>query len=67
LGRFEPTFDKTFEDELQEYVFYFEERLFRITNTDLRRLAFQLAERNDLNHNFSKLAVEMQTGLARKK
>lgn len=54
LGRFELTLDKTFEDELQEYVFDMEERLFGITNMDLRRLAFHLAERNDLNHNFGK-------------
>jgi len=31
-----------------------ENRLFGITNTDLRRLAFELAERNSLNHTFNK-------------
>jgi len=54
LGRFQTTFDSSFENELEQYVFEMENRLFGITNTDLRRLAFELAERNSLNHTFNK-------------
>lgn len=43
-----------FTDELEgmlvEHVKTMESRLFGLTKTDLRRLAFQLAERNNLNH-----------------
>lgn len=52
-----------FTDELEgmlvEHVKTMESRLFGLTKTDLRRLAFQLAERNNLNHPFNK-----ETGLA---
>lgn len=62
LGRFEQTFDEVFESELEQYVFEMEERLFGVTNNDLRRLAFQLAERNGLHHSFNRAS-----GLAGKK
>lgn len=52
-----------FSDELEgmlvEHIKTMESRLFGLTKTDLRRLAFQLAEKNGLNHPFNK-----ETGLA---
>lgn len=52
-----------FTDELEgmlvEHIKTMESRLFGLTKTDLRLLAFQLAERNNLNHPFNK-----ETGLA---
>ena len=54
VGLFEQTFDKDFVEELQQYVFDMEERLFGITNINLRRLAYQLAEHNALKQNFNK-------------
>lgn len=54
LGRFEATFDAVFERELERYILDMESRLFGVTNMELRQLAFQLAERNKLRHNFNK-------------
>ena len=54
LGRFTATFDNQFEEELVQYVKDMESRFFGITYLDLRRLAFQLAERNNLVHQFDK-------------
>lgn len=52
-----------FTDELEgmlvEHIKTMESRLFGLTKTDLRLLAFQLAERNNLKHPFNK-----ETGLA---
>jgi len=62
LGRFTTTFSKEFEDELVQYVKDMESRFFGITYLDLRRLAFQLAEKNNLKHQFNK-----EKGLAGKK
>lgn len=54
LGRFNTTFDKLFEDELVRYVKDMESRFFGMTYMDLRKLAFQLAEKNKLVHQFNK-------------
>lgn len=54
LGRFKTTFDQQFEEELVQYVKDMEGRFFGITYLDLRKLAFQLAERNNLEHQFNR-------------
>lgn len=43
LGRFKTVFSEAQENELVDYILYLEERLFGLTLTDLRKLAFDLA------------------------
>ena len=62
LGRFTTTFDTDFEEELVTYAKDMESRFFGITCRDLRKLAFDLAEKNNVEHRFNKV-----TGLAGKK
>lgn len=54
LGRFQTTFDREFEEELVQYAKDMERRFFGISYLDLRRLAFQLAGKNALPHQFNK-------------
>jgi hypothetical protein len=54
LGRFVTTFDKEFEEELVDYAKDMESRFFGITCNDLRKLAYDLAERNKIEHKFNK-------------
>lgn len=51
MGNFKRTFTDPQELELVEYVKLMESRLFSLTTKDLRRLAYQLAEQNKINHN----------------
>ena len=53
LGRFQPTFDVDIEKELVSYCVDMQHRLFGLSLTDLRQLAFKLAERNGLSHKFN--------------
>jgi len=53
LGRFKTTFDEELEEELVQYVKDMESRFFGLTYLDLRRLAFQLAVRNNVAHQFN--------------
>lgn len=53
MGR--PTvLSRELEDELVKYCLAMEATFFGLTRSDLRRMAFQLAERNNINHPFSK-------------
>lgn len=54
LGRYKPIFSVAQEKELLAYILTLEERLFGITLTDLRELAFELAEKNNISHTFNK-------------
>ncbi|KAF2895084.1 hypothetical protein ILUMI_11089 [Ignelater luminosus] len=54
LGRFKTVFTEAQETELVNHILFLEERLFGLTLHDLRRLAFELAERNNLSNNFNK-------------
>lgn len=54
FGRFQKTFDDAFEKELKDYIFQMESRFFGITNIELRQMAFELAEKNKIDHNFNK-------------
>lgn len=59
LGRFSTVFSKQQEQELTEYIFEMESRLFGIGTKELRVLAFQFAEKNDIPNTFNKM-----TGMA---
>lgn len=60
LGRFENVFSADQEKELVQHILTLEERLFGITLTDLRMLAFELAESNKIKHSFN--AVKKMAG-----
>ncbi|KAK9728861.1 DDE superfamily endonuclease [Popillia japonica] len=55
LGSMTTTFTADQENELINHVLDFEIRMYGLTAIDLRRLAFQLAERNNIPHKFSRL------------
>lgn len=42
------------ENQLVQHILNFETRMYGLTTIDVRRLAFQLAERNNIFHNFSR-------------
>ena len=52
LGRFEQVFTKVQETELDTYVKQMESRLFGLTTKNLQKLAYDLAEKNNINHSF---------------
>lgn len=54
MGCFATVFNKEQEDELVAHIFDLEKRFFGITAKDLRGLAFQLAEKNGIQHRFNK-------------
>lgn len=53
LGGHRSTFSIELESELQKYLITMETMFFGLTRKDLQCLAYQLAEQNDLKHNFS--------------
>ena len=53
LGRFSPVFSDEFENELVMHVVEMQQRFYGLTLCDLRSVAYQLAERNELKHPFS--------------
>ena len=53
LGR-ESTLGPDAENELVEYILKLEEKGFGLTPHDVREIAFDFAERNNLHHNFDK-------------
>ena len=54
LGRFECVLDQDFEKELVAYCVEMQQRLFGLSLAELRRIAYELAERNKLPHPFSR-------------
>jgi hypothetical protein len=52
LGR-KPILPEYLEDELVKYCKLMDERFFGLRRSDIRRMAFQLAIRNNLKHSFS--------------
>ncbi|CAH1956803.1 unnamed protein product [Acanthoscelides obtectus] len=52
-GNFKPVFSKKEEDELVRYIKEMKKRLFGLTTVVLRKLAYQLAEKNSKAHNFN--------------
>ena len=53
MGNFKKIFSDEQEKEIVEYVQLMESRLFGLTVRDLRKLAYQLAVKNDIKHNFN--------------
>ena len=53
LGRFKRVFNNESERELVEYATEMQNRFYGLTISDLRFLAYQLAQRNGLQHPFS--------------
>lgn len=54
LGRYDTVFSKQQEDELLQHVLHLEKTFYGITSTEIRSLAFQLAEQNHIEHPFNK-------------
>jgi len=54
LGRFQPTLQKDMEKDLASYCTNMQQCLFGLTLTDMRRMAFQVAERNGISHRLDK-------------
>lgn len=54
LGRYRPVLNAEFEAELVDYCIQMQNRLFGLTIRDLRSMAYQLAEKNNLQHDFDK-------------
>lgn len=54
LGRHMPVFTEEQESQLCSYILQMEERLFGLTPMDIRKLAFQLAEKSKLENPFNK-------------
>jgi hypothetical protein len=52
LGRFQATFDDSLECELVGHLKLLESRLFGMTCTEVTELAFQLAEKDGIEHRF---------------
>lgn len=55
LGRYKCTFDKNLERELVDHIKLLESRMFGLTAIEVRILAYQLAEMNDIEHRFNKV------------
>jgi len=54
LGRFKPTFNPEMEKELVNHILEFEGRLFGFNTTEIRKLAYEFAEKMGLNHRFDR-------------
>lgn len=54
LGRFKTTFPPEIERQLVHHIMFLETRLFGLTRTAVQELAFNLAEKNGLKHNFNR-------------
>ena len=54
LGRYKCVFDSEFEHDLCNYIIEMQNRFYGLSLSDLRSIAFQLAERNELPHTFNK-------------
>jgi hypothetical protein len=52
LGRFRPVFDEQFESELVEHCLDMQKRFYGLGLKDCRKLAFDLAVKNNLTHPF---------------
>lgn len=54
LGGSVPTFDKDIEDQITKHIKELETRFYGLTMLELRKLAFDLAEKNGIPHKFNK-------------
>lgn len=58
LGRFRTIFNDEQENEIISYLIDMEKRFFGLTINDIRSLAYQLAEKNNISHNFNRYYKE---------
>lgn len=54
LGRYQSIFSPQQETEILQHVIYLENRFFGATTRDVRAMAFELAEKNNINHPFDR-------------
>lgn len=54
LGRFDPVFPRELERELANHIISMQDRFFGLNSTDVRRLAYELALKNNLPNSFCK-------------
>lgn len=54
LGRFAPVLTDSMEADLANHILLLESRLFGLTTYELRKLAFEIAEANHVNHSFNR-------------
>lgn len=54
IGRFKPVFTEAMENDLRDHIIHLEKLFYGLSTIDLRRIAFQFAEINQLNHPFNK-------------
>jgi hypothetical protein len=54
LGECRPTFSKEIEDEIVSHIKNMETRFLGLTTTDVKSLAYQVAERNHIPHKFNR-------------
>jgi len=54
LGRFRPVLNEEMENNLAQHALDLESKLFGLNSVELRKLGFQLAEANDVEHNFNR-------------
>ena len=50
LGRFRTSLTMDMEDDLAQHILSLENRLFGMSTVDVRKLAFELAEKNEIPH-----------------
>lgn len=54
MGRYKNVFNEHQETELVDHILSMEKRFYGVTARDVRSLAYQLAERNHINHRFNR-------------
>lgn len=54
LGRYKTVFSEAQEEDLVKYILFLKEGLYGLTLTDVRKLAFQVAEKNNIPHTFNR-------------
>lgn len=55
LGRFRSVFATEYEGEIKKHILEMQERFYGLCTTDVRRLAYQLAESHGIPHSFNKI------------
>ena len=55
LGRFRPVLNEEMENDLTQHALDLESKLFGLNSVELRKLAFELAEANGVEHNFNRV------------
>lgn len=59
MGRYKPIFSIDQEKEIVEHILQMEERLFKLTLTEVRELPFELADKSNIPHTFNEEKKKM--------